>query len=96
MFFSEIGLAWEYEPVTFRVAGQSYTPDFALLGRTLFVEIKTDRARNLKNHFELCDQTLLLIFGTPERHYIRIKPAGASRFLSGHLRHWTDVYTALN
>lgn len=25
MFFCEIGLAWEYEPVTFRVAGQSYS-----------------------------------------------------------------------
>ncbi len=93
-YFTHIGLAWEYEAVTFRVAGRSYTPDFALLGRTIFVEIKTHGAKP-KNAFELCPFTLILIFGLPTCHYIRLKPAGANQFRPGHLKHWSHVYTAL-
>ena len=93
--FDRIGLAWEYEAVTFRAAGRKYTPDFALLCRTLFVEIKVWGTKNVHNHFELCSKPLLLIFGTPARHYIRVKPANADRFLLGHLRHWTHVYNVL-
>lgn len=94
-YFDRIGLAWEYEAVTFRAAGRSYTPDFALLGRTLFVEIKAWGAKNI-NAFELCPHTLILIFGMPTRHYIRLKPAGADRFNPGHLKHWSYVYNALS
>lgn len=93
-YFDRIGLAWEYEAVTFRAAGRSYTPDFALLGRTVFVEIKAHGAKP-KNLFHLCSSTLVLIFGTPDQHYIRLKPAGKDRFLPGHLKHWSHVYTAL-
>src|SRR5690242_5147132 len=35
---------------------------------------------------------LLLIFGTPTRHYIRFKPAGSSSFAPGHFRAWSDAY----
>lgn len=93
-YFTSIGLSWEYEPVTFRQAGHRYTPDFALLGQSVFVEIKTFSARNVHNAFHLCTKPLILIYGLPSKHYIRIKPAQADRFSPGHLKHWSHIYDA--
>lgn len=90
-YFDQIGLAWEYETVTFRDGKLSYTPDFPILARTIFVEIKTYTSKRF-NRFELCHAPLILIHGTPGRHYIHVKPAKAARFLPGHLKHWSHIY----
>lgn len=83
--FDARGLAWEYETVVFRTAEGAYTPDFPLEHRTLYVECKVWGARNVHNKFHLCHAPLLLIFGVPNKHYIRYKPAGATQFTPQHL-----------
>lgn len=90
--FETLGLPWEYEPFTFRQGRESYTPDFGLCGRELYAEIKVDRARNLHNKFHLCIVPLLLIFGTPQHCYIRIKPAGVDTFLSARFASFALAY----
>lgn len=83
-FFEMRGLSWEYEPVRFfqpgapHGLGYTYTPDFAIDGRALFIEIKTWGA-TVFNNIHYCTTLLLVIFGTPERCYIRTKQAGAAR-----------------
>lgn len=89
--FDLLGLSWEYETVTFRQGRLSYTPDFSILSGTIFVEIKTYTSKKF-NRFELCPSPLLLVHGTPGRHYIHIKPAGSTRFLPAHLKHWSHIY----
>lgn len=91
-FFHVEGFDWEYEPVKFRAGRESYTPDFGLDGRAFFIETKAYGAKNIHNRFELCDKPLLLIYGAPERHYIRFKPAGAVTFQPGHYTNWTRAY----
>lgn len=95
--FEVEGYAWEYEPTRFRADGitpgkQFYTPDFSVDVRTLFIEIKIWGATNLENNFYLCPLPLLIIFGTPDRHYVRVKPTGAAQLDRGHFRHWTLAY----
>ena len=90
LHFDRGRLDWEYEAVTFRSGRLSYTPDFALYSRTLFIEIKVWGAVRI-NRIELCNLPLLLIFGTPARHYIRFKPAGTDRVLPGHFTSWQDA-----
>ena len=77
------GLPWEYETVVFRTEEGSYRPDFPLFNRRLFLEIKVEYARNVHNKLHLCPAPLLLIFGFPQKCYIRIKPAGLTSFLPG-------------
>lgn len=86
------GLSWEYETVTFRTDEGSYKPDFPLCERRIFVEIKTENARNLHNKFHLCTAPLLLIFGLPTKHYIRVKPANSPVFLPGRFRTFSFAY----
>lgn len=91
-YFEAEGFDWEYEPETFKGDGRRYTPDFRLAG-AIFIEIKADRARNLDNHFDLCNKPLLLIFGEPyARPYIRLKPAGAPAFLPDRLKTFAEAY----
>lgn len=78
-------LDWEYEPVTFRTGEGSYTPDFQICDRVSYVECKAWGARNIHNKFHLCVAPLFLIFGIPQRCYIRFKPAGALVFLPQRL-----------
>jgi hypothetical protein len=90
-------IAWEYEPTRFKADGGvsgklSYTPDFGLNNRTLFIEIKIWGATNVDNNFCLCIPPLLIIFGTPDRHYVRLKPAGAIQLDRGHFRNWNLAY----
>lgn len=42
VFFTALGLKWEYEPKTFEVAGTTYTPDFYLADSNTWVEVKND------------------------------------------------------
>lgn len=88
--FEAEGIPWEYETMTFRAGRFSYTPDFLLYSRSLIVEIKVWGATRI-NRIDLCTLPLLLIFGLPERHYIRLKPAGAARVLPGHFTSWQDA-----
>jgi len=90
-------ITWEYEPTRFR-AGEgtpgrlSYTPDFGLNNCALFIEIKIWGATNVENNFYLCPLPLLIIFGTPDRHYVRLKPAGATQLDCGHFQDWSLAY----
>lgn len=90
-FFEQQRLPWEYEPVAFRLGRTSYTPDFALNNRAFFVEIKVWGA-NVENKIHLCDSPLLIIFGSPARHYIRFKPARSTVIERGHFLHWNLAY----
>jgi hypothetical protein len=90
-FWDGEGLDWEYEPMCFREGHHTYTPDFGLADRTLFIEIKTYGAKQL-NRFHLCTKPLLLIFGTPEHCYIRFKPNLADRFILTRFTDWTRAY----
>lgn len=90
LHFDRLKIAWEYETVTFREGRTSYTPDFPLYERTLFIEIKVWGATKI-NQIHLCNFPLLLIFGLPERHYVRYKPAEADRVLPGHFTSWRDA-----
>lgn len=90
--FEARALQWEYETVIFRVGKESYRPDFPLNNRKIFVEIKVEGARNLHNKFHLCTAPLLLIFGLPNRCYIRVKLAGAANFLPGRFRTFPLAY----
>jgi hypothetical protein len=95
--FDEHGLTWEYEPIAFRDPGAphgkgyTYTPDFGLNGRTFFVETKPYSTKHL-NRFHLCPAPLYLIFGYPDRHYIRFKPAGKAGFEPGHYNAWWKAF----
>lgn len=71
-YFLTEGFDWAYEPMRFRDGKESYTPDFELDGQ-IFTEIKTYGTRNIRNHLHLCTKPLILIFGTPERHYCHLK-----------------------
>lgn len=88
-FFTE-GVDWEYEPVTFRDGRTSYTPDFRI-GNQYFVEIKADRGV-VRNRIELCPSALLVIFGIPDRCYIRHKPAGKATMGREFIRSWAAAY----
>jgi hypothetical protein len=85
--FEAEGLNWAYETVTFRAGRSSYTPDFPIDSGAFFIEIKV-WGGNIKNRIELCTKPLFIIFGMPERHYIRFKPARATRLNVGHYRNW--------
>jgi hypothetical protein len=89
-YFEGEGLAWQYEPKTFRTNEGSYTPDFVI--PHCCVEIKVWGA-TVKNRFWLCEENLLICFGLPQKCYIRYKPAGALRLLPGHEKQWTIAYT---
>lgn len=90
-YFMAEGFDWKYEPVRFRDGRESYTPDFGLDQNAFFIETKVYGARNVCNRFHLCTKPLVLIFGTPERHYCHYKPAGAQTFLPGHMT-WPRAY----
>lgn len=92
-FFFLEGLDWEYEPVTFREGTHSYTPDFRI-ERNFFIEIKVERA-TVRNRIELCPSGLLVIFGTPDRCYIRHKPAGMPGMERQFLRSWPEAYALI-
>lgn len=85
------GFDWEYEPVRFQNGKQSYTPDFGIDQKAFFIETKTYGDKGANNRFHLCTKPLLLIFGVPERHYIRFKPAATPAFLPGHMT-WPRAY----
>lgn len=85
--FEAEGLEWSYETVTFRQDKYSYTPDFPIDGGVFFFEIKTWGANKI-NRIELCNKPLFIIFGMPERHYVRFKPCNQSRLNPGHARSW--------
>lgn len=95
--FDVHSIPWEYEPVAFRDPqaptgkGYTYTPDFGLNARAFFVEIKTYSAKHL-NKFHLCPAPLYLIFGFPDRYYIRFKPAGKTAFVPGHYKAWWEAF----
>lgn len=38
--YNHLGIAWQYEPHTFDIGGQMYTPDFYLPERDMYVEVK--------------------------------------------------------
>lgn len=38
--YTFLGIAWEYEPRTFDIGGQNYTPDFYLPETDTYVEVK--------------------------------------------------------
>lgn len=82
-------LKWAYEPTKFTHGRESYTPDFLIT--LIYIEIKAMGARNL-NKFHLCTAPLLIIFGTPDQHYVQFKPAGAAQCAPGHFRNWTLAY----
>lgn len=90
--FDARGLAWEYEPTTFRADEGSYTPDFALDGGAVYIETKVWGGRNVHNRFHLCRPPLLLIFGLPNKCYIRVKPADAETFLPARLASFALAY----
>lgn len=86
------GLSWRYEPTKFINGRQSYTPDFLILDTyEFYTEIKAFGARNM-NRFELCIEPLFLIYGLPDRHYVRFKPKGCATFTPGHFTSWTLAY----
>lgn len=85
--FEGEGLEWAYETITFRDGPHSYTPDFPIDGGSFFIEIKTWGANKI-NRIELCPSDLFIIFGMPERHYVRSKPAGSDKLNPGHARSW--------
>ncbi len=87
LHFDRAKMPWEYEAATFRDGHAAYTPDFSLHRRTLFIEIKVWGATRI-NQIHLCPFPLLLIFGMPERHYIRLKPAGMNTVQAGHFTSW--------
>lgn len=88
-FWTRQRLHWAYEPTRFFSGKESYTPDFLI--QNIYIEIKAYRATNL-NKFHLCPQTLLIIYGTPTRHYIHLKPAGAAVVLPRHIASWARAY----
>lgn len=75
---------WKYEPVRFQQGRTSYTPDFGLDENEIFTEIKVYGEKHFSNHYFLCPQPLILICGTPDRHYAYLKPAGKTQFLPKH------------
>jgi len=90
-YFDARRIPWEYEPIHFRDPGApvgsglgyTYTPDFGIQDRSVFIEIKVyDGAVTNKIHF--CTKPLIAIYGTPERCYMHVKQAGASFFERGH------------
>ena len=90
------GLTWEYEAVKLRDPnapaglGYSYTPDFALEDRSVFLEIKATFTQRISRlHF--CSKPLLFIVGLPARPAIRYVRNGA--FVGRNL---TDFDTAYN
>lgn len=85
--FEAEGLDWGYETITFRSGPYSYTPDFPIDQGVFFFEIKTWGANKI-NRIELCTKPLFVIFGLPNRHYVRYKPAEAVRLAPGHHRFW--------
>jgi hypothetical protein len=85
--FEGEGMEWSYETVTFRDGPHSYTPDFPIDGGAFFIEIKVWGANKI-NRIELCSQPLFIIFGMPDRHYVRFKPAGVAKLNIGHVRSW--------
>lgn len=90
--WDRLELKWSYEPTRFINGRQSYTPDFLIEEiYTFYIEIKVFGARNL-NRFELCPDPLFLIYGMPDRHYVRFKPAGALTFNTGHYTSWQLAY----
>ncbi len=90
------GLAWEYEAVKFRDPkapegkGYSYTPDFALEGRAVFLEIKATFAQHV-NRLHFCTKPLLFIVGLPARATIYVVRNGVI-----DLPRLTDFDTARN
>jgi hypothetical protein len=90
-FFME-DFDWKYEPVRFQRGRESYTPDFGLDGEELFTEIKAYGEKRLENKYHFCIKPLILIFGTPDKHYCLFKPEGGARFLPGHIRSFTAAY----
>lgn len=84
--FSRSGLHWKYELVTFGKK-ERYTPDFYIIEKDIFIEIKVEYGRRL-NQFHLCQWPLLLIFGTPDRHYAYFKQRGATDFDRTRMTNW--------
>lgn len=81
-------IPWEYEAVKFRDPnapaglGYSYTPDFALDNKQIFLEIKSSFAQHI-NKLHFCTSPLLYIVGLPTRPAIHIVQNGA--FVTRHL-----------
>lgn len=83
---------WTYEPIKFRGRRIGvYTPDFKLNACNLFIETKPYNGGTM-NDFALCTAPLLIIFGAPERHYIRFKPADQDTFDPGHWNHFDAAF----
>jgi len=85
--FEAEGLDWAYEAVTFRDGRLSYTPDFLIDGGAFFFEIKPFGG-DVKNRIALCLSPLFVIFGMPDRHYVRFKPCDHARLAPGHFSSW--------
>lgn len=94
-FFDHEGLAWEYEAIAFRDPkapagkGYTYTPDFALDKRTLFVEVKATFNQHF-NKFHFCSLPLILVVGKPDRCSIHLIRNGV--YASQRLTAWSVAY----
>lgn len=62
-YFDGYEMPWEYEPVKF----WRYRPDFGLLDRQVFVEVK-GKNMPLNNHLWSCQYPLLLVIGYPDKN----------------------------
>ncbi len=88
-YFETRRIPWEYEPIHFRDPnapegkGYTYTPDFGIRDRSIFIEIKVyDGA--VRNSIHFCPAPLIAIYGTPDHCYMHVKQAGALTFERGH------------
>ena len=92
LWFDWEGVEWAYELKKFRGNPVGvYTPDFYLPKYNVFVEIKPFDQGSW-NKIELCKDKLLICFGTPDKHYVRYKEAGALTLKPGR---WKDFDAAL-
>ena len=74
-FFDSNGIEWEYESVRFKSGAVRYTPDFALFGRRIYVEIKPSMSyAEPKENFGmyLCQRLYptLQVYGNPQKHVV--------------------------
>lgn len=94
--FDVRAIPWEYEPIRFRDPhapegkGHTYTPDFGLYGGMFYVETKSYGSTDL-NRFHFCTKPLLIIFGYPDRYYIRVQRS--SCIARGHFTNWEEAFT---
>jgi hypothetical protein len=89
-FLDGKNIPWEYEPVHFGV-GYKYTPDFSILDRTIFIEVKSIATLGV-NQYAKCTEPLIMVMGMPNNaYYFYIPPSRGVRLPKAS---WQEAYTA--